>query len=191
MKHFTRPKLLLVVSVLFVLTGNFLPIRVPVLISQHTYEIGPGGSSPDSVDIPLGIFYGESVSVIVEFDSSATPDDCLVWALVNYQYPTKGISEAAIRLEDQREMSFTFGWENVRLIPIFVTGFLVRIFYFGTESVSVDVSITRLGNLVTLTGLGLIVILTVIILKPVIINQVGKRQYLQDRRTDNGRDGRI
>ena len=175
MKHFTRPKLLLVVGVLFVLTGNFLPIRVPVLNSQHTYRIGPGGSSPDSVDIPLGIFYGESVSVIVEFDSSTSPDDCLVWALVNYQYPTKGISEAAIRLEGQREMSFTLGWENVRLIPIFVTGFLVRIFYFGTESVSVDVSITRFGNPVTLTGLGLLVILTAIILKTVITKQVGKR----------------
>jgi hypothetical protein len=175
MKHLARPKLLLVVGVLFVLTGNFLPIRIPVLSSQHTYEIGPGGSSPDSVDIPIGIFYCKSVSVTVEFDSSATPDDCLVWALVNYQYPTKGISEAAIRLEGQREMSFTFGWENVRLIPIFVTGFLVRIFYFGTESVSVDVSITRLGNLVTLTGLGILVILTAIVLKPVIINRLGKR----------------
>lgn len=191
MKHFTKPKVLLVVGVLFVLTGNFLAVRVPVLDSQHTYEIGPGDSSPDSVDIPLGIFYGESVSVIVEFDSSATPDDCLVWALVNYQYPTKGISEAAIRLEGQSEMSFTFGWENVRLIPIFVTGFLVRIFYFGTESVSVDVYIIRLGNLVTLIGLGLLVILIAIVLKPAIINQVGKRQYLQDRKTDNGRDGRI
>jgi hypothetical protein len=166
-KHFTGPKLLLVVGVLFVLTGTFLSIRVPVLSSQHTYEIGPGGISPDSVDIPLGIFYGESVSVIVEFDSSTSPDDCLVWALVNYQYPTKGISEAAIRLEGQREMSFTLGWEN--------TGFLVRIFYFGTESVSVDVSITRFGNPVTLTGLGLLVILTVIILKTVITKQVGKR----------------
>ena len=88
-------------------------------------------------------------------------------------------------------MSFTFGWENVRLIPIFVTGFLVRIFYFGTESVSVDVYIIRLGNLVTLIGLGLLVILIAIVLKPAIINQVGKRQYLQDRKTDNGRDGRI
>jgi hypothetical protein len=191
LKHFARPKLLFVVGVLFVLIGNFLSIRVPVLSSQHTYEIGPGGFSPDSVDIPLGIFYGESVSVIVEFDSSATPGDCLVWALVNYQYPTKGISEAAIRLEGQREMYFTFGWENVRLIPIFVTGFLVRIFYFGTESVSVDVSITRFGNLVTLTGLGLLIILAAIILKPVIINQVDKKQYLQNRKTDSGRDGRI
>jgi len=164
---------------LFILTGNFIPIRAPVLSIQHTYDIGPGDSSSDTVDIPLNIFYGESVSVSVEFDSSATPDDCWVWALVDYQYPTKGISETAIRLEGQCEMSFTFGWENVRLIPVFVTGFTIRIFYLGTESVSVDILITRLGNLVTLTGFGLIVILTVIILKPVIVNRFSKKEDQQ------------
>ena len=180
MKRLSRTQWLLVVGLLLFLSGNFLPIRFPLWSSQYTFEIGPWDSSSESVDIPLSIFYGESVSVIVEFDSSATPDDCWVWALVNYQYPTKGIGETAIRLEGQREVGFTFGWENVRLIPVFVTGFIVRLFYLGTESVSVDVVVTRLVNLVTLTGLGFLVILTVTILKPAIISGFSKQKNQQE-----------
>ncbi len=191
MKRLSRIQLLVCFGLLLVLTGNFVPIRAPVLSIQYTYDIGSGDSSSDSVDILLNIFYGESVSVSVEFDSSATPDDCWVWALVNYQYPTKGISETAVRLEGEREVSFIFGWENIRLIPVFVTGFTIRIFYLSTESVSVDVLITRLGNLATLTGLGLIVVLTAIILKPFIINRFSKKKYLESGKTENGRDGRI
>jgi hypothetical protein len=150
-KRFSRSKLLLAVGLFFVLIGNFLPMRVSIPIVQTSYEIGPGDSSSESVDLPLSIFYGESVNVRVEFDSTATPDDCCVWALVNYQYPTKGVSETVIRLEGQREMSFIFGWENVRLIPFVV--------------------ITSVANLVTLTGFGFLIILIVTILKPVIVNR--------------------
>ena len=191
MKRLSRFQWLLVAGLILFLSGNFLPIRFPMWSSQYTFEIGPWDSSSESVDIPLSIFYGESVRVIVEFDSSATPDDCWVWALVCYQYPTQVIIETAIRLEGQREISFTFGWENVRLIPVFVTGFTVRPFYCGIDSVSVDVAVTSLANLVTLTGLGFLVTLTVIILKPAIINRFGKQKKQQDRRVDNGRDGRI
>ena len=70
-------------------------------------------------------------------------------------------------------------WEDVRLIPVFVTGFTIRIFYLGTERVSVDVLITRLENIVTLTGLGLVVILAAIILRPVISNRLRKREHQQ------------
>ena len=191
MKRPSRSQWFLVAGLLLFLGGNFLPIRFPLWSSQYTFEIGPGDSSSESVDIPLKIFYGESASVKVEFDSSATTDDCVVWALVYYQYPTQVIIEPAIRLEGQREVIFTFGWENVRLIPVFVTGFTVRLFYLSTDSISVDVVVTSLANLVTLTGLGFLVILVVPILKPVIINRFGKQRKQQDRRMDNGRDGRI
>ena len=68
----------------------------------------------------------------------------------------------------------------MRLIPVFVTGFIVRLFYLGTESVSVDVVVTRLVNLVTLTGLGFLVILTVTILKPAIISGFSKQKNQQE-----------
>ncbi len=191
MRRLSRSQWLLAVGLLLFLSGNFLPIRFPIWSSQYTFEIGPGDSSSMSVDIPLRIFYSESVSVMVEFDSSATTGDCVVWALVYYQYPTKVIIETAIRLEGQREVSFAFGWENVGLIPVFVTGFMVRLFYLGTDTVSVDVVVTSLANLVTLTGLGFLVILVLPILKPVIINRFGKQRKQQDRQVDNGRDGRI
>ncbi|MEE9353742.1 MAG: hypothetical protein V3U94_04895 [Candidatus Thorarchaeota archaeon] len=174
MKRLSRFQWLLAAGLLLFLSGNFLPIRFPLWSSQYTFEIGPWDSSSESVDIPLSILYSESVRVIVEFDSSATPDDCVVWALICYQYPTKGICHSAIRSEGQREAIFTFGWENVRLIPLFVTGFTIRLFYTGTDSVSVDVVVTSLANLVTLTGLGVLVTLAITILKPVIINRFGK-----------------
>ena len=191
MERLSRSKWLLAIGLLLFLSGNYLPMRFPLWSSQYTFEIGPWDSSSEYVDIPLSIFYGESVSVIVEFDSSATPDDCWVWALVYYQYPMKRIGETALRLEGQHEVSFTFGWENVYRIPVFVTGFIVRLFYLGTDIVSVDVVVTSLANLVTLTGLGFLVALAVIILKPVIISRFGKQKKQQDRRVDNGRDGRI
>ncbi len=175
MKHFSWSKLLLVVSLIFVISGNYLPIRVPILSDQYTFEIGSGSSSSESVDIPLSISYGESVNVRVEFDSTATPEDCWVWALVNYQYPTKGVGETPIRLEGQREVIFTFGWENVHLIPVFVTGFVVRLFYWGVGIISVSVVITRLANLVTLAGFGLLIILIVTILKPSIVNRFSEK----------------
>jgi hypothetical protein len=175
-KRLSRSQWLLAVGLLLFLSGNFLPIRFPIWSSQYTFEIGPWDSSSESVDIPLSILYGESVRVIVEFDSSATPDDCVVWALICYQYPTKGICHSAIRSEGQRKAIFTFGWENVRLIPFFVTGFTIRLFYTGTDSVSVDVVVTSLANLVTLTGLGFLVTLTVTILKPAIINRFSKQR---------------
>ena len=180
MKRLSRSQWLLVVGLLLFLSGNFLPIRFPIWSSQDTFEIGPWDSSSESVDIPLRISYGESVRVIVEFDSSATPDDCRVWALVFYQYPTKIVIEAAIRLEGQREVSFEFGWADVSFIPVFVTGFMIRLFYSGTDSVSVDVVVTSLTNLVTLTGLGFLITLVVPILKPVIINRFGKQKKQQD-----------
>jgi len=190
-KRLSRFQWLLVVGLILFLSGNFLPIRFPLWSSQYSFEIGPWDSSSESVDIPFSIFYGESVRVIVEFDSSATPDDCWVRALVYYQYPTKVISDTAIRLEGQCEVSFTFGWENVRLIPVFVTGFTVSLFYTGTDSVSVDVVVTSLANLVTLTGFGFLVILVLPILKPAVISRFGKQRKQQDRGVDNGRDGRI
>ena len=176
MKRPSRPKLLLAVGLIFILVGNYLPIRFPISSNQYAFEIGPGDSSSESVDIPLSIFYGESVSVFVDFASSAIPDDCGVWALVNYQYPTKGVSETAIRLEGQLEVDFTFGWENIRLIPVFVTGFVVRLFYLGAGIASVSVVITRLANLITFTGLGFLIILIATILKPVIVRKFGEKR---------------
>ena len=161
---------LLVAGLLLVLVGGFLPFRFPIWSSQSTFEIGPS----DSVDIPVRILYGESLGIRVVFDDTAVPDDCWVWAQVDYQYPTKSIGETAIRLEGQREVNFTFGWENVRLIPIFVTRFLVRLFYWGSETVTVNVTISRLTNIATFAGLGLLVASAFVVMTPVLIDMIGR-----------------
>jgi hypothetical protein len=168
LKRLSRPKQFLVVGLFLLLAGIFLPIRFPLWTSQNTVEIGPSGS----IDIPVNLLYGESLTIRVSFDDSADPEGCWVWALVNYQYPTKGISETALRFEGHREVDFMFGWENVRLIPIFVTGFVLRLFYYGTNTVTVDVIVTSLANVIVATGVGLISVSAAMVVVPVFVNRV-------------------
>jgi hypothetical protein len=122
----------------------------------------------------VSILYGEALAISVSFDDSAVPGYCWVWAEIDYQYPTKGIGETAIRLEGQREVDFTFGWANVRLIPIFVTRFLVRLYYWGSETVTVNVTISRLTNIATLAGLGLLVASAFVVMAPVMVDMIGR-----------------
>ncbi|MFX0107462.1 MAG: hypothetical protein ACFE7R_04195, partial [Candidatus Hodarchaeota archaeon] len=158
MKRLPRTWWLIVVGLILITTGGFVPVRIPFWKQQNTFPIGPVDSSSESIDIRLNLLPGESAAVTVNFDDTAVLSDCLVWALVNYQYPTKSISETALRFEGEGDISFTFGWAHVRLIPIFVTGFVIRLFYLGYNQISVNTTVTRLGNLLTYSGLGIIVI---------------------------------
>jgi len=168
-KRPSRSQGLLVAGLLLVLIGSLLPLRLPSWTSQRTFEIGSSG-----VDIPVSILYGEALAISVSFDDSAVPSDCWVWAQIDYQYPTKSIGETAIRLEGQREVDFTFSWANVHLIPFFVTCFLVRLFYWGSETVMVNVTISRLTNIATLAGLGLLVASVFVVIAPVMIGMFGR-----------------
>ncbi|MDH4213945.1 MAG: hypothetical protein OEV85_08490 [Candidatus Thorarchaeota archaeon] len=167
MKNLSRPRQLLLLGLVLLLVGSLLQIRFPLWTSQYTFEISASGS----IDIPVSLLYGESLEIRVSFNESADPEDCWVWALVNYQYPTKGISETALRFEGQREVDFTFGWEDVRLIPVFVTGFVLRLFYYGTNTVAVDVIITSLTNMIVATGVGLLSISATMVLIPIFVNR--------------------
>ncbi len=171
MKRLSRFQGLLVAGLLLVLAGSFLPIRFPIWSSQSTLEMGL--APQDNIDIPVSIPHGWSLWINVIFDDSAVPEDCWVWTQVDYRYPTKYIGETAIRLEGQREVSFTFGWENVRLIPIFVTGFMVRLFYLGSETVTVNVTISSLATVATVVGLGLILVSVLVTIAPVMMNMFG------------------
>ncbi len=77
-----------------------------------------------------------------------------LFLFVYYQYPTKGVGETVLRFDGQQEVIFSLGWENVGFIPILVTGFVIRLFYYGSDSVPVDVVIKKVVNPVTFTGLG-------------------------------------
>lgn len=160
--------------------GGIVPIQFSIWSDSNTYEIGPWDSSRESVDIPLNLIYGESAVVDVIFEESAVADDCWVWGIVNYEYPTKFVSAASIRIEGQREVHFTFGWEDVRLIPIFVIGFLVRIFYLGGMSVEVTATITRVANIISFTGLGLLIVCSVSELAPILISRLSTKKALDD-----------
>ena len=168
-KRPSRSQGLLVAGLLLVLVGSLLPLRLPSWTSQRTFEIGSSG-----VDIPVSILYGEALAISVSFDDSAVPGYCWVRAEIDYQYPTKGVGETAIRLDGQREVDFTFGWANVRLIPLFVTRFLIRLFYWGSETITVNVTISRLTNIAVFAGLGLLVASAFVVMAPVMIDMFGR-----------------
>jgi hypothetical protein len=140
------------------------------------FQLGPGDTSSESVDIWMKLLLGESATVTVQFDSTATQSDCIVWALVYYQYPTKGIGETALRFEGEREVSFTFGWESVRLLPFFVTDFVIRLFYFGPNEVSVSVMVTHVGNIVTYVGFGLLAVSLIVFAIPFLSAKINERR---------------
>ncbi|MHA2265371.1 MAG: hypothetical protein ACXAEN_23530, partial [Candidatus Thorarchaeota archaeon] len=108
----------------------------------------------------------------VVFDDAVVAADCWVWGSVDYLYPTKYVSETSIRIEGQREAHFTIGWEDVRLIPFFVIGFQVRIFYLGGMSVEVNLTVTRVANIISFTGLGLLIVCSAKVVAPVITSRI-------------------
>jgi hypothetical protein len=127
----------------------------------------------ESIDIKLLLIPGEAVDVTIKFDSNVDPSLCEVWGIITYQYPTKSVGETpeSLRFGNQLEVDFIFGWKDVQLIPIFVTGFIIRIFYWGEETILVDVTLTRLGNAFSYTGIGLVGFSALQLVIPVMIDK--------------------
>ena len=176
MKRLPRSRWLLAAGLLIVLSAGFLPLRIPIWTNQYSFELGPGiDGFPDSVDFPLSIFFGEAVDMVIEFNDSALQEYCDVYVLVNYQYPTKFVSEAALRFSNQSEISCTISWEDVRLIPVFVTGFLVRVFYSGSNIVQVSAVFTRHANIITYSGFSFMAFSVAIVLIPMLLSKIKEK----------------
>ena len=167
------------IGILLIIAGAILPIRIPMWTEQHTFQMGQGADSSESVDIGLGLLFMETAIIDAHFGGDAAPNECIVWAIVNYQYPTKSIGETALRFEGERDVSFAFGWGNVRLLSIFVTGFVIRLFYFGPNQVSVDVAVTRVANVFFYGGVALLTVSVLMFVMPHIASKI--REIRMDR----------
>jgi len=131
----------------------FLPIELVVAHDQTSFQVGP--QLEDSVDIPLGIIYGQSAQVTVVFDAAAESGWREIWPITNYQFPTKTLSETVRRFINQSQVTFSYGWENASYLPFFVTGFVIRVFYQGNETVGVSLTVTKWGRPTVYVGMGM------------------------------------
>ncbi|MHA1904252.1 MAG: hypothetical protein ACW977_09800 [Candidatus Thorarchaeota archaeon] len=165
MKRYPRPRRLFIVGLLITISSVFLPFRAPIWTNHYSNELGLGIEGvPDSVDIPLTIFPGDSVAVTV--DDSAIERYCDIYILINYQYPTKFVSEAAYRFSSQSEISCVVSWGDVRLIPVLVTGFVLRIFYSGSNLIQAETTITNHANVITYGGVSTLLLSITLALIP-------------------------
>ncbi|MHA1481246.1 MAG: hypothetical protein ACTSQZ_07480, partial [Candidatus Thorarchaeota archaeon] len=98
-------------------------------------------SELDTVDVDLSIARNRSVHVTVTFNESANSGETQVWPIITYMYPTKEIGETVARYVDIHFLRFNFGWINSTYSRLFLIGFAVRIFYDGSEPVSLNVTI--------------------------------------------------
>jgi len=130
-----------------------LPIELVVAHSQTSYQVGP--DPEDCADIPLGIMYGQSAQVTVVFDEEAESGQREIWPITWYQFPTKTVGETVRRFVNQSQVTFSYGWENATYLPFFVTGFAIRVFYQGNETVGVSLTVTRLDRPMVYLGMGM------------------------------------
>jgi hypothetical protein len=114
--------------------------------------VGPGVFN--NFDLPLNISQGQSVTVTVEFDERVERDQREVWPLIFYMFPTKGVVETVARFVNQSETSFILGWENASFLNVFITGFVIRVFYYGSPAVVANFTIVRLENPTKVAGIG-------------------------------------
>ncbi|MFW9803976.1 MAG: hypothetical protein ACFFFC_15040 [Candidatus Thorarchaeota archaeon] len=150
-----RSRVLAIIGLVLLLGGavSFLmPVGFIDVTDHTTHSAGP--ELEDCVDIPLSIDYPTYANITVVFDQSAYLGQREIWPITTYQTPTKTIGETVRRFTNQSEVMFTFGWRNATYL-LFVTGFKLRIFYHGEETVEVSVTVTRKVKLATYLSIGL------------------------------------
>lgn len=143
------------------LLGSFsmlLPPSVMMSMSYLYYGSSVGPTTDFSIDLPLRILPSQFVEVAVSYEDNVSAGSPEVWAYVNYQYPTKFVSENVYRAINQSQTWFTLGWVNASLSPFAIIGFGVRVFYSGTETVSATLLVHWFGNFTYFAGLGLVVV---------------------------------
>jgi hypothetical protein len=132
------------------------PLRVVTAYQQFSKSVGPG--IYNSIDIPLDISQGQSAYVTITFEEKAETDQREVWPMIFYTFPTKGVLEAVARFINQSEVRFIIGFENASYSHVFISGFIIRVFYHGSTAVLANFTIVRLENPTKAVGIGLLLV---------------------------------
>lgn len=153
-----RTPWLLVVGLIILLSGGLLlaaPDNEVVAQYKTVLEVNP--MPFNSADLAIRLGYGQSAKITVVFDENSSSYQREVWPVISYSFPTKTVSETPVRFVNESVVCFELGWKNTSYMDIFVTGFSIRVFYFGNNPTSVNVTVTKTGNPLTEAGIGMLV----------------------------------
>lgn len=167
-----RQTSLVTAGLLLLLSGGIclvLPFELVVAHNQTSYQVGP--DLEDSIDIRLGIMYGQSAQVTVVFAAEAETGLREIWPITWYRFPTKTVGETVRRFTNQSEVTFRYGWENATYLHVFLTGFVIRVFYEGNETVEVSVTVTILGRPTFYVGIGMFAVSLVLFFGAVLLRR--------------------
>ncbi len=113
-------------------------------LREYTLTVGPG--LYDSADVEIELGTRQYAIVCVAYEKSAESGHRNVYAQIIYHFPTKMLIEAVARYEDMQNVQFTIGWENATYSTLFLTGFIVRVFYEGATSVVANATVEIVGE---------------------------------------------
>lgn len=135
------PMLALVCTCFAVSAGHVVTVAD---LREYTLTVGPELHNSADVEIELG--RKQYARVCVAYEESAESGHRSVWAQISYLFPTKVLDEAVARYEDMQSVQFSFGWENATYSTLFLTGFIVRVFYEGATSVAANATVEIVGE---------------------------------------------
>jgi hypothetical protein len=154
-----RTAALLIVGLIILGSGGIILLEINRIVVNQDDGVQEIGLLPDpGFDLDFSLFQSEAAQITIEYNSTADAGIREVWPMISYRFPSKMVLEAVTRYINESEVSFTLGWENTTYANIFVTGFAVRVFYYGSNVVQVNYTITILGDPNTTYGIGMIVL---------------------------------
>ncbi len=154
-----RTAALLLIGLIVLGSGGVILIEINRIVLNEEDGTQEIGLLPDpGFDLDFNLFQSQAAQVTIRYNSTAEAGVREVWPMISYRFPGRMVLEAVTRYINESEVSFTLGWENTSYANIFVTGFVVRVFYYGSDVVQVNYTITILGDPNTVYGIAMIAI---------------------------------
>ena len=135
------------------------PVRIGVMVSEerHSFVADPNVLFPQLEQVPIVIPHGQYAQITVQYEENASWVYSWVRLDVEYTYPTKFISEG-MQYEVENEVQLLLGWEDARLIRVFITGFQVALIFQAEEAASVNLTIAKMVSVGYWTGMAALVL---------------------------------
>lgn len=151
--------IVLAVGVLMFMAGGLIAVQPgDTLLDEQNYGLSIGEGPDPGADVSFQLGQGQLSEIVVTYDSNASMGKREVWAMVGYRFPTHMLLEAIGRFVNESIVSFRLGWVNASYATIFVTHFMVRVFYHSIGVVDVNITVTKLGSPFTPVGVVLLAV---------------------------------
>jgi hypothetical protein len=144
--------------IILLMGGLFLAEPSNVFLGKDSTILEINPLPFNSADLEIHLSYRESANITVVFAEEASAHRREVWPVITYSFPTKTLGETPVRFINQSVVFFILGWQNVSYSTLFITGFMIRLFYHGNESTSANVTITKTGGSLVTAGVALLLI---------------------------------